>query len=324
MKVDIKYAMKKALINKKTINSFKINLDERREIRTGKVASIRTSFNNKEKLKRHFDAPFVVNNIDGVLKVIDGNHRLESIRDQIMRENDFEIIIWMAEYKNLTREEERDIYSKWSCGTKETSTDHLKQHFKVIPLGDEILKRLPTTIYGNQTNFQIKNLLGAHIVAKIQGKFNGGFAGGGPSMVAAFMDIKKNDIDHIAAWYKDVTPIFGTYYKGNIWYTSTAVSSFYRIWYDNKDMPMDKFTDAFNRVFTARQSDWRELVRGGGREAAKLFYNLAIKKLKDDRKRVHWRSDEDIMSMPQSTTKVQPKLRKQEPVDNLPDILNMD
>ena len=116
-KIEPKYVMKTAEIDKVSINRFFIYEEERRKIRLGKVKSIVAQFSNKDNKKQHFDAPLVVNEINNKQNIIDGNHRIEAIKEQILRDKQFKIKLWMAIYRDLTREQEREIYHKWNRGT---------------------------------------------------------------------------------------------------------------------------------------------------------------------------------------------------------------
>ena len=138
--LSMKYVMKKIDINKNKLNKFFIYEEERRKIRMGKVASLRVNFKKEDSLDKHFDSPMVVNykEATGKWNIIDGNHRYEAIKQRIDEEESFSITVWIAEYKELNRDDERKIYSKWNKGTPESATDYLKYHFKKIELGERM------------------------------------------------------------------------------------------------------------------------------------------------------------------------------------------
>jgi hypothetical protein len=71
MSLEPEYVMKQIDINKKSINNFFIYEDERRKLRHGKIAEIRSDFSRDDKLKRHFSSPLVVNKINEKLNLID-------------------------------------------------------------------------------------------------------------------------------------------------------------------------------------------------------------------------------------------------------------
>jgi len=286
-KLGINYVMKKIEINKNSINRFKTLDDERRMMRQGKVKSIISSLEKRQ----HFKTPLIVNESNGRYRVIDGNHRIESIKSMIKKDPSFKIQIWAAVYRDLTRDQERKEYHTANIGTPENATDYLKQYFKTIPYGEEMLRKLPVTIYGDERNMSIKNLVGCHISSKEQRRFAGGYGVGGERTVQDFMEVNHEDIKIMKAFYLDMKEIFGDYFKGHTFYRTSPLSAFYRIWYDNKHIEREKFIEAFKEVFAKRQGEWNELTTHGGRSASLTFYRLSIERLNDYRKRLHFVSD---------------------------------
>jgi len=115
------YKTEEIIITKRNLNNF-VLMEERRHIRSSQVDKIRVS------LERgiHFDSPFVLNEKDGKYVIIDGNHRLKAIEDLFKKNPDFgRIRIKAAVYKKLTPTQEKDIYTKWSLGIKQTIDDLL-------------------------------------------------------------------------------------------------------------------------------------------------------------------------------------------------------
>lgn len=300
--LEAKCVFKKVLVDKHTIDDFYIYQDERRKIRRGKVLEMVANFDRPDKLIKHFDSPIVVNVVDGrhfqeeesielnKRRVIDGNHRMDAIAEKLKRDENFRIVITIAEYKNLDRAEERKVYTKWNKGTPESATDHLKWHFKTIPYGEQMLRQLPVDIYGTDKKMSIKILVGSHVNAKKQNAFEGGYSFGGEKTVQDFMTIVPQDIRILSLFYEYMVESFGTYYKGHPFYRSTPLSVFYRIWFDNKDyISRERMVTAWKRVFAQKLFRWDDIMKNGGRSASIFFYNLAMKEIEQDRRRIHWR-----------------------------------
>jgi len=292
--VNMKYVMKKVDINKDTLSNFFIYEEERRKIRVGKVASLRVNFKKANSLEKHFDSPMVVNYKEATNKwnIIDGNHRYEAIKQRIEEDDDFSITVWIAEYKELDRDEERRIYTKWNKGTPESATDFLKYHFKKIELADRLLRELPVSIYGGEKTMGIKNFIGSFLIAK-KPKFTGSYSAGGEKTFNDINAITSQDIREMKAWYSEHKDIFGEYYKGNPWYMTTPLAAFFRIWMDNKEIPMEKYDRIMKIVFTNRLNVWLPMMKASGRDASKLFYLSALDALNNSRKTVNWKSDID-------------------------------
>ncbi len=297
-----KHRKVKMLVNSKSIKIFYINEEERRQIKTGKVKSLISNLKEGD----HFESDIVVNKMNGDLRVIDGNHRIEAIMEIIKSDPKFRIEVWLAKYENLSevqeskirtekiREKEREIYSKWNSGTPETTTDYIQQYFKTIPYGEQMLRQLPVSIYKTDKKMSLKMFVGNHIETKYQRRFNGMWGVAGDNAVEGLKEITTADIIMLKAFYSDMVEIFGEYYNRHPFYRTSPLSSFYRIWYDNKSIPREKFINAFKEVFAKKPHEWEQLSLTAGRNAAQFFYKLAIERLNEHRKKIQFKSDIEI------------------------------
>jgi len=254
----------------------------------------------------HFEAVLVVNKVNDKYRIIDGNHRVEAMKLFFDLHPKAIVKIYFAKYEDLSisqddnlrkekiRAREREIYTIWNKATPENATDYLKQYFKVIPLGEEILKKLPVSVYGSNSKIKIKDLVGNHILAKKQNIFSGGYAGKGELMVRDFKKLDIEDLKTINAFYKDYVEIFGVFIKGSPYYRTTPFSTFYRIWFDNcKQMSRSKFVGIFKAVIKDKWSLYDENSKSGGSSASQMFYRLTLEML-NQRKGVNFLSDKDI------------------------------
>jgi hypothetical protein len=291
MNIDTEYVMRKEEINKETIKKFFINEEERRKIRVGEVASIKAGFSKENKLERHFSSPLVVNEISGIYRLIDGNHRFEAMRQKIASDPDFKICVWLEVYRNLSREDERKVYHITNRGTSESATDFLRHYWKTIILGDKILQELPVAIYASEKKLAVKLVVGAYLCSK-KAKFTGGYGAGGEKTVNDMQEMTLDDLKIIKAWYRDYSEVFGEYLKGIPWYNSTPLTALFKIWYDNKsDIPRDKMINAFRDCFQARTAIYLPNIKSGGREACFFFYNVALQALGNYRKKLVWKGN---------------------------------
>ena len=276
MNIKLKYVMKKVTIDKSTLSNFVMNLTDRRAIRQSKVNDLIALC----KSGKHFSSPFVVNEVNGKYRDIDGNHRYEAISQCIKDDSTFKIEVWLAVYKDLTIDEERDIFTTWNKGTVQSSTDFLKMHFDTIPLGKSILSRLPTTIYGGKTSLKIVNLMGGQISAKKHHKFEGGYASTKEGTIYDFKNLTLTDLDNVELFVEFMENTFGKFHSVNNkqFYQTTPLSVFYRIWFDNK--VGNGLSKLFIRAFENQSKSWAEFTKSGGRSACQSFYRNAIGTLK--------------------------------------------
>jgi len=270
--------MKKELINSSNISKFVINAKDRRDIRNGVVKDLIELLQGGG----HFSSPFVINEVSDKNRIIDGNHRIEAIKKCIQTDANFSIVIWMAVYRDLTLDEERDIFSLWNKGKTQSSTDFLKMHFQNVPLGTEMLRRLPVTIYGDNNNLQIKNLVGCQIDCKKHRiHFTGSYSGGKEDTVFDFQHLTPEDVDTVEDFVEFMKSTFGAFSKTNKqFYGTTPLSAFYKIWFDNKNhIKSSTMVNAFKKIFANEPRRWLDWTKSGGRAASQTLYKIAIVEL---------------------------------------------
>lgn len=278
MKIKLKYVMRKVTIDKSSISKFIINLRDRRAVRGGKVNDLIKLCKSGE----HFSSPFVVNESNNKMRVIDGNHRYEAIIQCIKEDPNFKIDIWIAVYKDLNLAQERDVFTTWNKGTVQSSTDFLKMHYDTIPMGKKILQSLPTTIYGNKITIKIVNLMGGQINAKKHRKFEGGYSAPKENTVFDFQQLTPEDIQEVSTFVDFMDSVFGKFHSVNNkqFYQTTPLFAFYRIWYDNRHNNATKLEKIFKKVFVNQAKSWEEFTKSGGRSACQTFYRTVIATLK--------------------------------------------
>ena len=275
------------------INDFYMLLDERREQRKGKVSQLVSLLEKGIS----FESPMVINKtIRGVKRVLDGNHRVEALKIFFTKHPDAKVKVSLALYDNLNREEERMIYSMWNKGTPENAMDFLKNYFKTIPYGEQMLRQLPVTLTNSSDKLSIKNLVGSHIIAKHNGIFSGSYSKNGENTVADFMAIEPVDIKVMKAFVLEYTSVFGEPHRKSKYWRATPIKSFYRIWYDNRShITPDKFCRALNKVKYEWDAKWEDLAKSGTTQSTEMFYNQMIRNLKGKCPSYRFLSDVDII-----------------------------
>ncbi len=268
------YVAKKVLINANNIKSF-VRISEKRKIRTGKVKEICSQL----LAGKHFETQLAINRKNNKDDLIDGNHRIMAIEQAIEKDSNFKIEVWIAYYDNLNAEEERKKFETWNVGTKQSSDDFLKVYWDTIPLRKQI-EKIPTSIYLSDKKIKVKLLLGSQINAKKEKSFEGGYNAGNLRTVKDFQELDLGDIQKVKAFLSDMTAIFGQFNGKFGFWKSTAISAFYKIWYDNLSIPRMTFVKQFKKVFMGNtQQTWLTQCKSGGREASKLFYTMSLNQL---------------------------------------------
>lgn len=128
-------------INKTNIENF-VRPVWHRDFRKGHISSIRTALKNGI----HFCEPITVNRKGKELVVVNGNHRIQAIREVIEKNPDFSIECTLNIYNNLNREQERELYSTINKNKVETSNDYFKSHLYDSKIFKLIEENFPVTV----------------------------------------------------------------------------------------------------------------------------------------------------------------------------------
>lgn len=241
-RLNLPYVVTRQIVNTKTIDMFEVDELQRRLIREGQVKKLSGLLRNGQ----HFATPLVVNKFNGYYRTIDGNHRLEALKRALRFNPNLQVEVRLAEYKNLTKEEERKVFSDWNSGTKQTSEDFLKIYWETIPFGKQILA-LPASIYNTKTKIKVKTLVYAHLLAKADTwKWS---ARNRAEIVKDFQELDKNDIKHMREFMRFMTETFGEYANMVPAWKHSAVMALYKIWYDNLSIPETKLRRYIQKVW---------------------------------------------------------------------------
>jgi hypothetical protein len=194
--------------------------------------------------------------------------------------------------------EEKLVYKDWNVGVPQSATDFLKHNFRSVPYGEEMLKRLPVSIYGTKNKLSIKNLVGCHIDASRHKKFSGGYGAGKEQTLFDFQHVDPDDIDDLVEFSEFMIKIFGKYDKKDNYkfYGTTPLAAFHRIWYDNRDIADNRIENAFKKTFASHPEAWQEPIKAGGRGAAKNLYVQALFALNRVHVSLHFKSDEEVIA----------------------------
>lgn len=191
--------MRTLKINKATIKNYMVV--DPRKLRKKQVYSILRALENKT----HFEAPFVVNLLDTKIRVIDGNHRLAAIEKFFATNSRKSIQIHAATYKNLSKEEEKEVYSIWNKPIRQSTHDFINSYKNTIPMYKRLTSELPCTVYGSKKKLRIKNVCEAFFVSQRE-SFGGGVNYTNYDFVQNMKNMKDADVD-------DIVDTFNLMYK---------------------------------------------------------------------------------------------------------------
>jgi len=201
--LDYPYEIKDITLNKASMS--RIDIVNQRQMRNSQVMSLLRALNKGE----HFDSMFVVNINNGTnrIRIIDGGHRTEAIRRYFETHPEAKIKVSMAVYKDLTNREEREIYTKWNIGVKQNVDDFINSYKAEIPMYEEMLSRLPISIYGSKNKMKIRHMVDAYMGSK-QNPFKGGCGYNRDNYLSTIKKIDEEDVENMEDTFKIIKEIF--------------------------------------------------------------------------------------------------------------------
>ncbi len=153
------------VIKKDNVENF-INPEWQRNIRQTNVDKFRKIIKEGNLL----GTLLTVNKINGKFRLINGNHRINAIRDVIDKVTNVKVVLDI--YEDLTKEEEKDLFAKISIETPLTVDDLLYINKKELKLYNKLNKDLPIkiSIYRHKNNVRLKTIIDCIDASKSKNK----------------------------------------------------------------------------------------------------------------------------------------------------------
>ena len=227
-------------VGKKNIKKFEI-IKEHRHLRNAQIDKLYWTLQRGE----HFESQIVVNEVGNKLRIIDGGHRVTAMSRYFDKYPDNKVEINMAIYKDLTLDEEKEVYNTWNRGIRQSPEDYLHLRRGELPVWKMIVVDFPckVSIYYNKDTLRFVSLLRAYMGAKLY-KEATCYSGGPEATFKSALRLDKSDYKIMKNFMKGFVDVFGIPSKENIFSKSTGLTSLMRIYYDN----MYEHNDFWDRV----------------------------------------------------------------------------
>ena len=201
--LELDYTVETAFFTKKAVESLKIA--NPRRLRKAQVASLTSMLLDGE----HFDSCLVVNRISRGYRihVIDGHHRVEAMRNYFEKRPNDKIQIALAVYKNLSPDQERDVFRKWNISIKQSTDDFINSYKDEIPMFIKLTTEIPCSIYNSPKKLKLKDLINAHIGSK-EHPYKGAKSRTSYDFVKYMKQLKDSDVDQMKYHFKVLQEIF--------------------------------------------------------------------------------------------------------------------
>lgn len=216
--------------------------------------------------KMHFDVGLMTNKQNGKYRLLDGNHRFEGIKLYLDKYPENKVEIQLNYYEDLNEKQEKEMYTRWNLGRKQSTNDFIQQHRHDIPLFKEFQKDFPCVVgvYPTPQNISFYRLLSAYWSATIGENFAGGYSGNARDFVEKSKELDGGDIKTIKAFVKEFETSFGKLINQNIHAKSTPLSAIFRIWWDNlQTLKHYKIKEFFRSRLMNHPKVWEYSKQGG-------------------------------------------------------------
>jgi hypothetical protein len=260
-------------IDKSTLNKLETDEEMRRRIVQTHVKRLKKALKEGE----HFHAPLVVNRNNGTLRLIDGNHRYEAIKEWIEADEKNKTEVLLVIYDGLSEKEEREVFRKWNSGRKQSSDDFVKMHRKEIPILKKMQHDFPVQVKiyplnENENGLHFSSVMKAYLMAKEDSPNLKTFVGGPQKFVEEVKELDDEDYDKVKNFVSFFTETFGTMRKKNFYQTTSMLNCLMTLYFDNVDEIDEKELSSTFKRKVVDNLDLIDLGRSGGRGATEQLY----------------------------------------------------
>jgi hypothetical protein len=259
-------------------------LDNRRDIRKPVVNKLYNLLTEG----LHFETPIMTNIRKDKHRLLDGNHRIEAIKRYLSDYPNRKVEVWEFAYNDLSDQDEKEMYTKWNLGQKQTTNDFVKQYWDDIPL-TRYINSFPYPVTHSWTSNSIEfKLLVSGYLTKLENKFSGGFFGKAVEFINLAIKLDKSDADKMRAFLTDYISVFGYPDKKNMHYEAAFFHSMIRIWLDNlQSKNQESIRSAFKKLRGSAIA--ANCIQGGGTSRnCMTTHELILQALNASRKQNLW------------------------------------
>lgn len=265
------YEIREYTVDSKNINEFEI-LANRRQICGPHVKSMHQAIiDGKNPI-----GVLIVNIRNGKMRLIDGNHRIESVKrffNHRESHKDIKIECVLKVYKDLTDEEEREVYSLEAKRRNESYEDRLtmyKDSITFLKLLNDPLNIFPckVAIYQARESLKFRTVLSAFATMKDNqdgGKYSPVYLGK-EEIVSFAQSLNYEDFVLFKEFMKFFIEIYGKVGEENIFTRSQFFMPLFDIYSKNREhIESPNFNERFRRIIG--KPDLMNYYNMGGREA---------------------------------------------------------
>lgn len=216
---------------------------------------------------KHFESPWVINKINGKYRIIDGGHRYKAVEIFLKGRPLMKVRVKLAVYKNLTPEEEKEVYTTWSLGIRQTIDDLLNLMQNDIKFLHKLIKAgIPVTIYRDrkQDKIAFRMIIGLLHSSHNTGKDFSTHLPKRDAIIQIANDFTDKHLDEVVRFFKIFRDVYGDF--GNNYYVKMVfMNPLYNLYYLNQNLPDENLIQRFKNCVS--DADILAVLHGHSRES---------------------------------------------------------
>ena len=281
------YIQKVVTLNRRTIKQY-IRPEWHREFRNNHISTIRNAMLKGE----HPSESITINEVftsrithASQKRILNGNHRIQAVREIIKEHPDFSIELTVSIYYNLTKEEEIKVYEKVNNTRKESMLDKLKAHL----VGTDVLKmveqKFPFRVLFRSLGRSDRNAITATTLFSAYIYRNEAkVAGGIKTILPAISTLGKDDYNRIFKFATFFKKVCGEPSKQNLYSSYNVYSVLGKIYYTlaGTEITEAEYETKLRKIIVRNTTDIAML--NNGVHLQKQLYLFMLDKLKGRKK----------------------------------------
>ena len=243
----VDYVIKKTVVNKNNIERLFAQYPTKRQIRRSQQKKLLDAL----KTGKSFPVMYVNRGspISNKLVVLDGNHRLEALREFFEEFPNKSVELQLGVYDIKDSESEKAKFLELNRIIRPSSDDIIQQYKDDLPFLKDLLDQVDVVSVYNSKPLKVRNLMHAYVHAK-KPKWQSEILKG-EDLVKYMTAYNQTEIDEIKDFLKDYQNIFGVLTKDCMFVKTTILQVMFRIWYQNKDrVEKKKMEKKFRKLMT--------------------------------------------------------------------------
>jgi len=279
--------VQKVVLNRDNMNMF-VLLANRRDIKNSHVSKLYKVLAEGS----NFESPLVANlySRKRVYALLDGNHRYEAMKKYFDKFPERKVEIYLIFYTDLSPEEEKEEYTKWNSGKRQSTNDFIQAYWDTIPIAKWFNAPLrgfacrvaPSWRTGGIPAIEFKTLVGAYLTKDDQ-TFSGGFSGSAMELVEKSQHLGDRDFGVIKSFMADYVTAYGRIDPKNMHYKQVVFYTLFRLWLKNYQAHDFATMRKMFEVIRGHRLVVEYQKLGGTRENCNAFHALLLADLKTRR-----------------------------------------